>query len=101
MGSGFSKMKKQAKQFQQQMGKMQDDLKTMEATGVSGNGLVTLVLNGERELKSLQIKPECVDPNDVEGLQDLILAAYADASSKLSSNTQSFPGMPAGFSLPF
>jgi DNA-binding protein YbaB len=47
-------------------------------------------LNGEKLLKQIAIKPECVDPNDVEGLQDLILAAFADAASKLQDQS----GMP-------
>ncbi|HEX4839528.1 MAG TPA: YbaB/EbfC family nucleoid-associated protein [Rhabdochlamydiaceae bacterium] len=88
MGSGFSKLKKQAKQFESQYAKIQEEMRALEVTGSAGNGLVTLVLNGQHELKDLKIKPACVDPNDVEGLQDLIQAAYADAHAKIQAQTQ-------------
>ena len=88
MGSGFSKLKKQAKQFESQYAKIQEEMRALEVTGSAGNGLVTLVLNGQHELKDLKIKPACVDPNDVEGLQDLIHAAYADAHAKIQAQTQ-------------
>lgn len=97
MGSGFSKMKKQARAMQEQYEKMREDMKATEATGTSGNGLVTIVLNGEKEMKKIQIKPECVDPSDIEGLEDLIKAAYNDASKKIDAespeNTLTMPGM--------
>ena len=92
MGSGFSKMKKQARLFQAQMEKTQEQAKTARFTGVSGAGLVTVVLDGEKELKEIQIKKECVDPNDIEGLQDLILAAHAEACQKTKSPS-SMPGL--------
>jgi nucleoid-associated protein EbfC len=101
MGSGFSKMKKQAKQFEAQYEKMREELKNVEAVGSAGNGLVTLVLNGEHEMKSLQIKPDCVDKNDVEGLQDLIRAAYAEALQKIQAQSQQgqqgLSGLPFSF----
>lgn len=99
MGSGFSKLKKQARQFEAQYEKMRDDMRSLEVTGSAGNGLVTLVMNGEHEIKNLQIKPECVDKNDVEGLQDLIRAAHADALQKINAQSQSaLPGgLPFGF----
>lgn len=90
MGSGFAKKKKQAKMMQDQLSKMQSQLETLEVTGTAGNGLVTIVLNGEHEIKQLQIKPECVDPEDVEGLVDLLKAAYNDALKQVkdASNKQ-------------
>lgn len=96
MGTGFAKKKKQAKAMQEQLSQMQSQLKNAEAVGTAGNGLVTLVLSGEHEMKSITIKPECVDPEDVEGLQDLIKAAYADATAKLSDQSPlpKMPGMP-------
>jgi nucleoid-associated protein EbfC len=92
MGTGFSKKKKEAKLLQQQFAKMQDQLQKTEVTGVAGNGLVTLTLSGDGDLKHIKIKPECVDPEDIEGLETLIKAAHQDAQSKLQS--QSIPGMP-------
>lgn len=78
MGSGFSKMKKQARLMQNQFSQMKDNL----VEGSAGNGLVTITLNGVKDLKKITIKPECI--SDLEGLQDLILAAFENASSKLN-----------------
>ncbi|HSX12250.1 MAG TPA: YbaB/EbfC family nucleoid-associated protein [Rhabdochlamydiaceae bacterium] len=89
MGSGFSKMKKQARAMQEQYAKMREDMKNTEAVGSSGNGLVTVTLNGEKEMKKIQIKPECVDPSDIEGLEDLIKAAYNEASKKIDAESPS------------
>jgi nucleoid-associated protein EbfC len=83
MGSGFSKMKKQARMMQEQMGQMKEALQATLVIGSAGGGLVQVTLNGEKELKKIAIKPECA--TDIEGLQDLILAAFEDASRKLES----------------
>lgn len=99
MGSGFSKMKKQRRLLEEQFGAMKEKLQTTEVEGQSGNGLVTVTLNGEREIKSIKIKPECVDPNDVEGLEDLICAAFAEAYKKLDDNS-ALGGM-GGMGFPF
>ncbi len=106
MGSGFLKKKKQAKLFQDQLTSMQSalsaQLEQMEVIGSSGNGLVQLTLSGSYELKKIKIKPECVDPEDIEGLETLIRAAYQDAYTQLKEKTESgsmaeFPGMSLGF----
>jgi DNA-binding YbaB/EbfC family protein len=103
MGSGFAKKKKQAKQMQNQLMEMQSRIQTTEVSGTAGNGLVTVVLSGEHDLKSLEIKRECVDPDDIEGLTLLIKAAYQDALSKLKEQSMSQlpPGLPGGFGLGF
>ncbi len=102
MGSGFSKMKKQARLMQEQMQKAQEELKNLEVTGEAGNGLVKVTVTGESKVKSVQINPECVDPQDVEGLQDLIQAACEDAYAKVDENSPmgDFSSSPLG-SLPF
>ena len=82
MGTGFSKKKKQAKMLQSQLTQMQSQMQNTEVTGTAGNGLVSITLNGDNDLKSIVIKPDCVDPEDVEGLQDLIKAASNDAKNK-------------------
>jgi nucleoid-associated protein EbfC len=95
MGSGYSKMKKQAKLMEQQLEMMRNEMKNKQVSGSAGNGLVTVLVNGEKELLEIKIKPECVDTSDLEGLQDLIKAACDDAYSKLSDdplNNFSFPG---------
>lgn len=96
MGSGFSKRKKQAKALQNQFAEMQEQMKKVEVTGSAGNGLVELVLNGENQLLSIKIKPECVDPEDIEGLEVLIKAAHNDASEQLQKQSApgGMPGMP-------
>lgn len=81
--------------MQDQFLKMQDQLKTTEVTGTAGNGLVSITLNGEHEILQLKIKPECVDPEDVEGLEDLIKEAYKKASEQLKeASMPEMPGIP-------
>lgn len=96
MGSGFAKMKKQARQMEQQMETMKAELKNKRFSGTSGNGLVTVTIDGEKALKGLKIKPECVDPSDVEGLEDLIKAAFDEAFAQIEKEDSS-----GGFPLPF
>jgi DNA-binding YbaB/EbfC family protein len=93
MGSGFSKMKKQARMMQDQFGQMRDQLQNTLVEGSAGNGLVTITLNGEKAIKKLTIQPECVNPNDIEGLQDLIIAAFEEAASKIQTPAPSMGGM--------
>lgn len=89
MGSGFSKMKKQAKLMQNQFGQMKEKMESTLVEGSAGNGLVVVTLNGSKELKKIIIKPECT--TDVEGLQDLILGAFANASAQIISSSP-WPG---------
>ena len=84
--------------MQQQLSQMQSQMENIEVTGQAGNGLVTLTLTGEHQLKQIKLKPECVDPEDVEGLQDLIKAAFNDANIQLKAKSmQGLPGLPPGF----
>lgn len=92
MGTGFSKKKKEAKMLQQQLAKMQDNMKSTEVHGQAGNGLVQLVITGDYAIKSLKINPQCVDPEDVEGLEDLVKAAFKDALDKLQQQNPSSGG---------
>lgn len=91
-------MKKQARMMEEQFEKMREEMKAKQLSGSSGNGLVTVVINGEKELQEIRIKPECVDPKDVEGLQDLIKAALQDAYQKAGEESDSPLG---GMPLPF
>lgn len=95
MGSGFARKKKEAKMMQQQFSQLQQQMSNLEITGSAGGGLVTVTLNGEGEMKSIKIKPDCVDKEDIEGLEILIKAAHADAQKKLRE--QAPPGL-AGLS---
>ena len=92
MGSGFSRKKKEAKLMEQQFSAMQEKLKSTEVTGEAGNGLVSITLTGDHEMKKIKIKPECVDPDDIEGLEDLVKVAYTNATKQVSE--QSSQGMP-------
>jgi DNA-binding YbaB/EbfC family protein len=100
MGSGFSKMKKQARLLEEQVEKIKMQMQSTEITASSAGGLVTVVINGEKELKKITIKPECVDKNDLEGLQDLIRSAMEAAYAKLDQEAGSM-SLPSGFNLPF
>ncbi len=79
---GMGNMMKQAQKLQAKMLKMQEELadKTVEAT--AGGGMIKAVANGRQQILSIQIEKEVVDPEDVEMLQDLILAAVNDALAK-------------------
>ena len=90
MGSGFSKMKKQARQMQEQFSQAKVKMEQTFVEGTAGNGLVIITLNGAKELKKIAIRPECA--GDVEGLQDLILGAFEDAHKKLEGQS-GLPGL--------
>lgn len=93
MGSGFSKMKKQAKALQDQMAEMEEKMKNMEVSGSSGGNMVSVVIDGEKKIKKIKINPECVDKDDIEGLEDLITAAINHAHQKLEKDNP-MPKMP-------
>lgn len=79
MGGNMNKMMKQVQKMQADMAKMQEELagRTVETT--AGGGVIKVVANGKQEIVSIAIKPEAVDPDDVEMLQDLIQAAVNEA----------------------
>lgn len=81
-GMNMGNLMKQAEKMQKDMQKVQEELqeKTVEAS--SGGGAVTVIVNGKKDLKALTIKPEVIDPDDVEMLQDLILAAVNEGLRK-------------------
>ncbi len=104
----LGQMMKQAQQMQAKMQEMQAKLAEHEATGVSGAGMVSVTLNGKGEMRKLKIDPKAVDPEDVEVLEDLILAAFNDAKGKveahMAAETQKLMGglnLPPGFKMPF
>jgi len=95
---------KQAQQFQTKMAALQEELNERTVEASAGGGMVTAVANGKQEVLSITIDPEVIDPDDVEMLQDLILAATNDALNKAKdmSNEEmgkltkgmNIPGMP-------
>jgi len=92
---------KQAQQFQTRMAKLQEELgeRTMEAS--AGGGMVTVVANGRQEILSIKIDPEVIHPEEVEMLQDLILAAVNDALSRAKNMVNEEMGkLTQGLNLP-
>ena len=97
MGGGINmNMIKQAQKMQQDMQKMQAELEAKEYSAQAGGGVVSATVTGKRELVSLTIDPEAVDPEDVEMLQDMIVAAVNEAmraaDSDAASTMQSLTG---------
>ncbi len=78
----MGKIMKQARQLQEKMGKLQDELAKQTVEASTGGGMVKVVANGKREIQSIEISPEVADPNDIEMLQDLTLAAVNEALRK-------------------
>ena len=78
-GANMQQLARQAHKLQQQMTKMQEELDAREFEATSGGGMVTAKVNGKRELLAISIKPEAVDPDDVEMLEDMVMAAVNEA----------------------
>ncbi|MFC3125066.1 YbaB/EbfC family nucleoid-associated protein [Pseudoroseomonas globiformis] len=109
----LASMMKQAQQMQAKMQEMQAKLDAMTVEGASGGGMVKVTLSGKGDLKKLSVDPSLVDPEEREVMEDLIVAAHADAKQKveamMSEEMQkatagiNIPGMggPGGFKLPF
>ena len=102
MGGINMNMIKQAQKMQQDMQKMQAELLEKENSAQAGGGAVEAVVSGKRELQKLTIDPEAVDPEDVEMLQDLIVAAVNEALRAAESDAQSsMQQITGGLGLPF
>ncbi len=104
----FAQMMKQAQQMQAKMAEMQERLREIQVTGQAGGGLVTVTLNGKSEVKQLKIDRSLVDPEDVEVLEDLVVAAFNDAKVKVEAQMQEETAklmgglnLPPGMKLPF
>ncbi|MDD3613660.1 MAG: YbaB/EbfC family nucleoid-associated protein [Clostridiales bacterium] len=85
----MNNLMKQAKKMQEQMERMQEELEEKTVDATVGGGMVTVVANGKKEVLSIEIQEEAVDPDDVEMLQDLILAAVNEALRKADEMVQS------------
>lgn len=106
MGGGaqnMNSMVKQAQKMQDQILKLQEDIEQREFTATSGGGAVTVVMTGKKELKAVTLKPEVVDKEDIEMLQDLIISAVNEAVKQIEDTSEkemapitggiSFPGL--------
>ena len=103
MGGGMNmNMMKQAQKMQQEMLKMQQEMETKAYEATAGGGVVTATVSGKRELKSLKIDPDAVDPDDVEMLEDLIVAAVNEAMRAAEGDAAStMQKLTGGLGLPF
>ena len=92
----LNQLMKQAQKMQQELATAQAELAEAEVTGTAGGGLVTAVVSGSGEVKSIKIDPKVVDPDDVETLEDLVLAALHSASEAARKLTEEKMGPVAG-----
>jgi DNA-binding YbaB/EbfC family protein len=99
---------KQASQMQSKMAEMQAKMETVEIEGSAGAGMVSLTLSGKGDLKRVRLDPKLLDPAEAEMLEDLMVAAHADARRKLEAQTaeemEKVTGgmsLPGGLKLPF
>ena len=98
---GMGNMMKQAQQLQSKMLKLQEELADRTVESSSGGGMVKVTANGRQQVLSIQIEKEVVDPDDVEMLQDLILAAINDALAKAQEMVSSEMGkLTGGLNIP-
>lgn len=93
----IGKIMKQAQKMQEQLNKAMEEL---EIEASAGGGMVTVRMNGQKQVLDIEIDPEVVDPEDVEMLQDLIVAAVNDAARKVDEELQSKMGSLTGGMLP-
>jgi len=104
----LGQMMKQAQQVQAKMAEMQESLGDVEVSGGSGGGLVSVTLNGKGEMRAIKIDSSLASPDDVEMLEDLVVAAFNDAKAKVEAHVQEEMAkvtgglnLPAGMNLPF
>ena len=97
----FMGMMKQAAQLQSKMQALQSELEALEVEGAAGGGLVTVTMTGKTELKSLRVDPSLLKPEEREIVEDLVVAAHADARRKAEALVQEkMQGLAGGLPLP-
>ena len=97
MPGNMNNLMKQAQRMQRQMEENKKALEEKEFTASAGGGAVEVVISGKKELKSLTISPDAVDPDDVEMLQDMIIAAMGEATKQVDAESEKlFGGMGGG-----
>ena len=97
----MNSMIKQAQKMQDEITELQNDIEAREFSATSGGGVVEVVVTGAKNLKSLTIKPEAVDPEDVEMLQDLVISAVNEAMANVEKTTEEeMNKITGGVSLP-
>lgn len=103
MGGGINmNMIKKAQKMQEDMQKMQEELENATYTATAGGGVVTATVSGKREVTALEIDPEAVDPEDVEMLQDMVIAAVNEALRNAeNAAAEGMQKITGGLNLPF
>lgn len=97
----MNQMIRQAQKMQDQITELQEDIEAREFTATAGGDAVSVTLSGKKEIKALTIKPEVVDPEDIEMLQDLIIAAVNEAVNSIETTTESeMSKITGGVSIP-
>ena len=106
--TNLSQIMKQAKAMQEKMAEVQKKIEETEVEGNSGGGVVSVIMDGKHNLKKIKIDPNLIDKNEIEVLEDLIVAAVNDATKKIAENMSSQLGsisggmnLPPGMKLPF
>lgn len=100
-GANMNQMLKQAQKMQEQMLKMQEEMENKTFDATAGGGAVKVVVDGKREVKEVVLSPEVVDPDDVEMLQDLIVAAVNEAMRKVEADSSAQLGsITGGLNIP-
>lgn len=100
-GGGMGNLMAQVQKLQEEMARTQEELGNEELTVTAGGGAVTIVITGHNEFRSITLKPEVVDPDDVEMLQDLLLAAVNDALQQVKKLEEERMGaLTGGLGLP-
>lgn len=99
--SNMNQMLRQAQKMQEEMAVLQEDLENREYTATSGGGLIEVTVDGKHKIKSLKIKPEAVDPDDAEMLEDLITVAVNEAIENAAKTAESEMGaITGGLNIP-
>ena len=97
----MNQMIKQAQKMQDQITELQEDIEARDFTATAGGGAVEVTLTGKKTIKSLTLKPEVVDPEDIEMLQDLIISAINEAVNNIETTTEAeMSKITGGVSLP-
>ena len=97
----MNQMIKQAQKMQDQITELQEDIEARDFTATAGGGAVEVTLSGKKIIKSLNLKPEVVDPEDIEMLQDLIISAINEAVNNIETTTEAeMSKITGGVSLP-
>lgn len=97
----MNQMIRQAQKMQDQITELQEDIESREFTATAGGGAVEVTLSGKKEIKTLNLKPEVVDPEDIEMLQDLIISAINEAVNNIETTTENeMSKITGGVSIP-